>query len=153
MKKIILGATAVVGLVLLVTACSSQPPPGRGGDRGPGDRQGGPPQGGPPGGGPPRFELGRVLPPPLIEELQLSPNQQAEIAKLEREVKQRLSKILTAEQKRKVEMFRPRGPGGPGGPGGQGGPPRGGPDQRPGGDGGRPARPDRPDRPDGAEAF
>ncbi len=124
MKQLWLGTVSLVGVLLTLPVASSQPPPGREG---------------PPPGGPPRFELGRVLPPPLVNELKLTREQQAEIAKLEKEVKERLSRILTAEQKKKVENFRPRGPGGP---------PRGGPDTpRPGDDPGRPGRPQTPEKP------
>jgi hypothetical protein len=133
MKKVWLGIVALTGLMLNVGAASSQAP-GRDGDRGRGDRR----------GGPPRFEVGHVLPPPLVEELQLTKEQQAEIAKLEQEVKQRLAKILTAEQIKKVEAFRPRGPGGP---------PGGGRDRpRPGRDTNPPGRPERPDRPESEQA-
>ncbi len=77
-----------------------------------------------PPGGPPRFELGRVLPPQVRDQLQLTPEQEKEIEALEKELKGKLNKILTDEQKKAVEDFRPRGPGGPGGrgPGGPGKP-------------------------------
>jgi Spy/CpxP family protein refolding chaperone len=99
--------------------------------RGPGGRDG-PPRGGPggPGGPPPRFELGQVLPPHAREELEMSKDQEESIAKLEKEVKERLTRILTAEQKKKLENLRPPVPGGPPrrGPGGrqheEGGPER-----------------------------
>jgi hypothetical protein len=73
-------------------------------DRGPGDR------------GPLRFELGRVLPPFVAEQLELTADQKKEIAELEKEVKAKLDKILTADQKKKLETL---------------GPPRGGPGDRP----------------------
>jgi hypothetical protein len=61
--------------------------------------------------GPPRkFELGKVLPPPLLEELDLTPDQLRAIDELQREVKAKLEKILTPEQRKKVENFRPKGP-------------------------------------------
>jgi hypothetical protein len=56
-----------------------------------------------------------VLPPQAREELDLTREQEAEIAKLEKEVKERLGKILTAAQKKKLENLRPGGPP-PGGP-------------------------------------
>src|SRR5579871_870046 len=113
MKNVWIGTGPLLGVILMVTTATTQPPPGKG----PPDRKGGPPP------GRPRFELGRVLPPPLVEELDLTEKQRAEIADLEKEIKERLSKILTAEQKKQVESFRPRGPSG------KGGPPRGGPDR------------------------
>jgi len=100
MKKIVLPVTLL--LVFAALAALAQPPHGK---------RGGPPRG---PGGPPRYELGKVLPPHVRDELQLSREQEEEIAKLEAEVKQRLSKILSAEQKRKLENLRPPGP--PGGP-------------------------------------
>jgi hypothetical protein len=57
-----------------------------------------------------------VLPPQARDELDLTKEQEAEIAKLEEEVKERLAKILTAAQKKKLENLRPGGPP-PGGPG------------------------------------
>jgi Spy/CpxP family protein refolding chaperone len=54
-----------------------------------------------------------VLPPPLKQELRLSEEQEKQIADLEKEVKAKLMKILTDEQKRKLEDMRQRGPGGP----------------------------------------
>jgi hypothetical protein len=98
------------------------------GGRGPGGR--GP--GGP--GGPP--QPGVILPPPVQERLNLSADQKKQLEVLQKEVDDRLAKILTEDQKKQLkEMqdFGPRGPGGrgPGGPEGPGGP------GRPGGPGGR----------------
>ena len=128
-----LAGMAVFGVAALsVTVAASQPPPGRGGDnQPPGGGRGG--RGGP--GGPPPFQLGRVLPPFARDELNLTKEQEADIAKLEMEVKERLSKILTDDQKKKLETLRPPGRGGPGGPGGPGGD---GPGGGPGGRGGPP---------------
>jgi hypothetical protein len=84
--------------------------------------------------------LGKVLPPPLMEQLDLTPEQQKQIGDLEKEVKEKLTRILTAEQRKKVENFRPRGPGGPGGPGGPDGP---GPDGPPRKDKNGPPRKDK----------
>jgi EF hand domain-containing protein len=106
---------------------------GRGGERGPG-RPGGPDGGGgfdgPPGfggprvfGGPPR--PGEVLPPGLQEMLDLTDEQRAEVAKLQKDVDERLAGILTEDQKAQLRNLADRGPGGPrgGGPGGDGPPP------------------------------
>jgi hypothetical protein len=90
---------------------------------------------GPPGKdrkGPPPFRLGKVLPPHAVEMLELTDRQRQQIAALEKEVRQRLEKILTTRQKKLLESMRP--PGGPGGPGGKGK------------DGGK-DREDRPERP------
>ena len=88
---------------------------------GPGSTQ--PPRDGPRGpGGPPRFELGRVFPPELREELKLTKEQQAALEAMEKEVKEKLNKLLTAEQKKAAADYRPGGPPGDG-PGGQRRPP------------------------------
>ena len=60
--------------------------------------------------GPPTLGLGKVLPPFVRDEIELTPEQEKQIADLERDVKQRLSKILTDEQKKKIESLRPKGP-------------------------------------------
>ncbi len=125
--------TLAAGAMWTLTA-ASQPPEGRG-------RRDGPPP-----DRPPRFELGRVLPPFARGELKLTRKQEEEIAKLEKEVKQRLEKILTAEQRKTLESLRPPGPGGPGRPGQRGGPPERG--ERPD----RPEHARRPEREDKAEA-
>jgi len=164
------GTLALVAAALFVVAAESQPPEGKDkGDRG-GERGKGPGGRGDRGprdkGGPGRMELGRVLPPFVREQLELSELQEQAITKLEAEVKEKLEKILTPEQKKQLENMRPPrggfgGPGGRGGPGGPGGPGDGPPDDRgPGrgrdkaGDrgprdkgGDRPGRSDRPERP------
>lgn len=71
--------------------------------------------------GPPRWELGRILPPPLSQQLHLSDDQKRQLHDLESEVKERVMKILTDEQKAKINEFERRGPmGAP--PGNMGGP-------------------------------
>lgn len=110
----LLFSAIVVGLTL------SQPP-GEGKGKGKGKGKGPPPQ----------FVLGRIFPPPLREELKLTQEQSKELEAIENELKARLNKLLTAEQKKTAENFRPKGPGGPG------------PAPAPGGTGGA----DRPDRP------
>lgn len=135
MKKMVLGVVLLLaGAVFLVSNAASQPPGGKEGKGGPG-----------------RFELGEVIPPPLRMELKLTPEQEKELDALKADLKSRLGKILTPEQKKIIENFRPRGMGGFGGEkggkggekGGKGGPGgekggKGGPD---GEKGGRPARP------------
>src|SRR5437763_694827 len=131
MKTLSIGLLAFAAMTLGVLTAAAQPP----------ERRDGPPRGGPDGpGGPPRFELGRVLPPPAREELKLTKEQTEEIATLEKDVKERLSKILTAEQKKQMENLRPPGAGGRGGPSGR---PEGGRPGRPP-EGGRPEQPGRP---------
>src|SRR5262249_52499372 len=60
--------------------------------------------------GPPRFEMGKVLPPFVRESLDLTPAQQDQIAELEKEVRERLRKILTAEQQKRAESIQPKEP-------------------------------------------
>jgi hypothetical protein len=72
---------------------------------------------GPPPGKGPRFVLGRVLPPPLYEQLDLTPEQKKKLDAIEAELKKKLDALFTEKQKRLIEDFRPRGPGGP--PGGK----------------------------------
>jgi hypothetical protein len=118
--------------------------------------RGGPPGFGPPGGGfrmgPPR--PGEILPPMLQQRLRLSDAQKAQLKELQKEVDDKLNKILTSEQQAQLKEMRQRGPGGfgpPGGgrPGGYG-PPGDGPPPPPGfgpppGEGLPPPRPaDRP---------
>jgi Spy/CpxP family protein refolding chaperone len=129
-KVIILALALGASTCLLTAQDGSQPPDGQ---RPPG-REGGP--GGPGGqGGQGGFHL---LPPRAQEQLNLTADQQKQVAALEAKVKAKLEKILTPEQLKQLKQMRPPGrPGGPGGPGGQGGPAgQGGP----GGEG-RPQRP------------
>jgi Spy/CpxP family protein refolding chaperone len=115
--KVILLALALGASTCLLIAQDSnqgpdnQPPPGR---------QGGP--GGPGGGaghGPGGFHL---LPPRAHEQLNLTADQEKQVAALEAEVKAKLEKILTPDQLKQLKQMRPpRRQGGPGGQGGLGG--------------------------------
>src|ERR1700681_3277906 len=60
--------------------------------------------------GPKGFQLGKVLPPGIAKDLDLTPEQMKSLRTLEMEVKERLEKILTAEQRQKVQDFRPGPP-------------------------------------------
>ncbi len=84
-----------------------------------------------------------MLPPFVRDDISLTEDQKKQIAELEADVKSKLTKILTAEQKTQCEKLMERGPGGPPprGPGGRGE----GPGGRGGDDGDRPPRPRRPD--------
>jgi hypothetical protein len=139
-------------LMALAAKLDAQSGPG-GGPGGPGGRGrggfGGPGGRGPGGFGPPP-QPGQVLPPFVQERLNLTDDQKKQLADLQKEVDERLGKILTDEQKKQLKEIPAgfgrggRGPGGrgPGGPppGGDGGRGPGGPP--PGGDGGRPDRPE-----------
>ena len=148
-------ALSAVAFLLVGMTAWSQPP--EDGPRGPRGRGPGGPGG--PGGQPSRkqampqskFKVGTVIPPHVLEEMELSKEQEEKIKDLEAEVKTKLEKILKKDQ---LEMFgrppafggmggpggpggpggRGRGPGGPGGPGGFDGPPPGGPGRGPEGD-------------------
>lgn len=103
-------------------------PPGFG-PPGSGPRGGGP--GGPPGfGGGPPWRPGQILPPFLIEGLNLSSEQRKQFEELQKDVDARLEKILTSDQRGMLRRIGPGGPGGMGLPGGRrrpsGGPPPGG---------------------------
>ena len=142
MTRLLFGMLALsVGMMFVSTEAASQPPAGKGGKGGE-------------KGNPPRFELGQVFPPPLLEELNLTPAQVKELDAIKAELKSKLDKLLTDEQKTTIENFRPRGgPGGPGGDkgekGGKGGKGDKGGKGGPGGDKGGKGAPggDRPERP------
>jgi Spy/CpxP family protein refolding chaperone len=76
----------------------------------PGDDEKGPGKKGPPGK---RFILGKLLPPHIHEGLELSAEQEKQLKALEAEVKAKLEKILTAEQRAQIEKLAKRRPPGP----------------------------------------
>jgi hypothetical protein len=84
--------------------------------------------------GMPPWQLGKIFPPHVEEELELSGDQERQVHELEKEIKKRVMKVLSGEQKRKLQMLQRHGPGGPRGPDG----PLGGGDEPP----------DRPDHRD-----
>ena len=100
MKRLLGITLAVATLALLAMGVSSQPP----GEKEP------PPKKQKKDGPPKKFELGKVLPPHIREELALTEAQEKELIALEKDVKRRLEKILTADQLRIIEEFRPKGP-------------------------------------------
>lgn len=111
-------AVTVTATVVMAQNDPATPPPqghdggGAPGAGGPGGRGG---HDGGPGGG---FH---VLPPFVIEKLNLTDDQKKQIADLEKEVKAKLDTILTDEQKKTLSEARPqRRPGGDAGQGGQG---------------------------------
>jgi spore coat protein CotH len=85
---------------------------------------GGPGMGGPGGG----FRLpppGVILPPPVVDTLQLTEAQKKELAAIQKEVDEKLVQLMTEEQKKQWKEMKDRAAGGPGGgfgpPGGGGG--------------------------------
>ena len=74
---------------------------------------------------------GQVMPEFLATQLKLTTDQKKKFAELQKELDEKLEKILTNEQKKMLKEMKERGPmGGPGG--------------RPGGEGGRPGQPGKP---------
>jgi Spy/CpxP family protein refolding chaperone len=73
-----------------------------------------------------------LIPPFVRDNLNLTEEQQKQIADLEKETTDKLIKILTPDQQKQLKEARPpRRPGGPdGGPPGKGGPPPDGPPPR-----------------------
>jgi hypothetical protein len=131
---------ALLGLLMTVagTALSQPPdddregppPPRREGRDGPGGREGRLPP-------PPPWEPGRVIPPFVRHELRLSSDQQKQLDELEKDVKDRIFKILSSDQRAQLKEMRPPrppmedrdGPPPPRRPG-RGGPPDDGPYDR-----------------------
>ncbi|RLS21437.1 MAG: hypothetical protein DWH70_13710 [Planctomycetota bacterium] len=106
MQKYLAGI-ATLGLICFMgLSVWSQPQDGKGGPgkdggkdfkKGPGGDKKGPPMG---------FELGKVLPPHIADTLELSEEQLKQIAALEKDVKVKLTKILTAGQVKKAEASK-----------------------------------------------
>lgn len=122
MRRTAFAALTFLGTAVLILTADAQPPGGGGKDKKGKDGK----------GPPPKFAPGMLFPPGLREELKLTAEQEKAVAAMEKELKEKLDKLLTPEQKKIVEDFRPRPPmGGPGGPGGvPGGPPDGPPPPR-----------------------
>ena len=97
-------------LALTASAALAQPPRDR-------DQRGGPPprpfgpgphESGPREGGP--WEPGKIVPPHVIERLKLTAEQRKQLIDLETEVKDKILKLLTDEQKQQLETMKPSGP-------------------------------------------
>lgn len=80
----------------------------------------GPGMGGPRMGGMFLPPPGEVLPPPVQDMLQLTEAQKKQVAEMQKEVDDRLEKLLTEEQRKRMKEMKTFAPGGPGGgpPGG-----------------------------------
>jgi hypothetical protein len=145
MKRVLFGMMAFAfGTTLIVLPALSQPPNGKEGK----DGKGGGKDGKMAKGG---FKLGAALPPMLVGELKLTDDQKAKLQEIETDLKGKLDKLLTDDQKKMCENFRPGGlggkGGGPGEKGGKGPPPKGEKDGK-GGPGEKNGKGDnRPDRP------
>lgn len=140
MNSVLSGLAA--GLLLVGSVAVAQPPEGARPERGR-------PEGRPgfqPGAGP-MFRPGQILPPMIVQRLELTVEQQEKLEALQSEVRAKLDAILTSEQKAQLQQMSERAPGaGRGGQAGQGGrgprPDGAGPgaERRRGGDGERPGR-------------
>ena len=106
MQKYLAGIATIGLLCFLGLSVWSQPQDGKGGPgkdggkdekKGPGGDKKGPPMG---------FEIGKVLPPHIADTLELSEEQLKQIADLEKDVKAKLTKILTAGQVKKAEASK-----------------------------------------------
>jgi hypothetical protein len=98
MKKLLIALFATGILAVAFVPGMSQPP----GEKGKGPKKD--------KKGPPPFELGRVLPPFFRESLELTKEQEKAINELEKEVRAKMMKILTAEQvDRLKELKGPKG--------------------------------------------
>ncbi len=120
MKKLLASAMTLASLFVVTFAISSQPPDEKNKPFGKKDQEDGADRkkkkdDGPEGKkGPPPYELGKIIPPHLRNNLDLSDAQQDAITKLEAEVRQKLLKILTPEQVRRIgEMKKKKNDDGP----------------------------------------
>jgi Spy/CpxP family protein refolding chaperone len=126
MKKCLTTGLGAIALMACIVAVAASQRPDDDDRKGPG-KKGPPPKG---------FELGKLLPPHIMEELELTPQQEKQLRELEQETRKKLQKILTPEQQKQIERLGRRRPG----PGPDDGPP-------PGGKGKRPPKEDDEDRP------
>lgn len=102
-----LAAIATFGLLCFMgLSVWSQPQDGKGGPGKDGGKDSKKGPGGDKKGGPMGFELGKVLPPHIADTLELSEEQLKQIADLEKDVKAKLTMILSAGQVKKVEASK-----------------------------------------------
>ncbi len=126
-KTRIVAGTFLLGTALFTaTVLTAAQPPADKYEKGEKGGKGGPPRG-------PRPPIGAIVPPHIVELLEFTDAQKKDLADLQREVDNRLGKILTDDQKKQLAEMRERGPGGPGGPDGDKGGPPGGKSGPPGG--------------------
>jgi hypothetical protein len=142
MQRLVTIALTLGTGVLFVCMAAAQPPERREGSirsqqAPPGGRDDGRDDGRPRMRPPPRWELGTLLPAHIQDELNLTEEQREQLQALEKEVKERVTKMLTGEQKHKLAKLRRRE---------HAGPPRGGRGQPPD-RGGRPDREGPPPEP------
>lgn len=131
-KAFALGIVCVMGGLLLAQPGSDPGEKKKDGKKGPPDGK----------KGPPPYELGKVLPPFIRKELDLTEDQQKKISDLEKGVRSKLESILTPEQLEKIQSLSPKGPKGP--PDGKEGKDKGPNRTDPDGKGPKKAIPERP---------
>jgi hypothetical protein len=113
MKKSIVSMLAVGALALfLLTGLADQP-----------DKEKGPKKGPPPDKK--GWEPGKIIPPYVRDALEFTEDQQKKIDALEKEVRTKLLKIFTEDQKKRLKELNEKGPKGPG----EDGPPKKGKDK------------------------
>jgi hypothetical protein len=96
-KLCILGLAAALTAGIVATATSQ----GQDDKKDKKDKKGPPPKG---------FELGKVLPPHVMEELDLTEEQHKQLRELEKQTRKKLEKILTEKQLEKVKQLGKRPP-------------------------------------------
>ncbi len=131
------GVLFLAGLLAMTSLSTAQPPGGgKGGKGGKGEFPGGGGKGGFGGIGP---QPGQIMPQFITDMLKLTDDQKKQVETLQKDVDEKLDKILTDDQKKQLKELKERGPGGfGGGAGGKGGGPGGGGKGGKGGKGGNP---------------
>lgn len=121
-KTAVLVALAGLGLWVLTAFAQGPDEKGKGKKGPPGDKKGPPPE----RKGPPPWEPGKLVPPHILHMLELSDEQHKQLQQLETEVRGKLMKIFTEDQKQRLQDFKPMGPPkGPKDKGPKGKPPEG----------------------------
>ena len=118
--RIVAGLLFLTGLLAVASISAAQPPGGgRGGQPGKGFPGG---KGGGLGGFAPMLP-GQVMPAFLADRLKLTEGQKKEVETLQKEVDEKLAKILTEDQRKQLKEMKERGRGGFGRKDGERGPP------------------------------
>jgi hypothetical protein len=102
MKKSIIAMLALGALSIVFITGMAQPPGEKGPKKGP-----------PPDKKGPGWEPGKIIPPHVRDVLDLTEDQERKISALEDEVRLKLLKIFTDEQKQRLKELNDKGPKGP----------------------------------------
>jgi hypothetical protein len=110
--RILAGVLFLAGLLCVASMSAAQPPGSKGGQKGggkgfPGGKGGG-------FGGAVPFLPGQVMPPFMADRLKLTDDQKKQVETLQKDVDEKLAKILTEDQNKMLKEMkeRPRGGGG-----------------------------------------